>query len=511
MNIQALKFVTDSLDKRPQKCSLEMSKSQDLKSLQDREAVAVYVIQVDELQVLGEFQEAIVDRGTKHKAKSLSVLLLGYKKIPVIDGNYGNVGQLVRSVRTLLQNAVKCADRNIYIIGVNELYFQALWDEANAIDKAGRPGGHRLRSLVSSFPDTRDAEDRNGAADILNRLPYYEEPPELAQIYIGSSAECRLVRQMIVRAGKVDDVILILGDTGTGKEIVARQIHHSGSRMGQFVPVNCGAIPSGLFENELFGHIKGSYTDAKSKQTGLWETAHKGTLFLDEIGDLHKDHQGKILRALNDRKIKPVGSDQEIPVDARIIAATNRDLYAMIQTDEFRDDLYYRLREFLISTPSLRDHIEDLPALATSIWRGITKKQENTLPKEIIDELCTYRWPGNVRELKSVLRHLRGLFGEENLCLDHLRTVFLVQGQLLERQKSKKIYNQDTASHNVGCLIHLRNVDDVIRACERVLRPLLENCQQSRSVSDLTAFLHLRLNELEILCLRPLLFWVELH
>lgn len=162
--------------------------------------------------------------------------------------------------------------------------------------------------------------------------------------------------------------MLILGDTGTGKELVARAIHdHSARRAKRFMLVNCGAIPYDLLESELFGHVKGAFTDATYDKPGLWELADKGTLFLDEIGDLHPNHQVKILRALEDKKIRPIGGTKEIEVDARIIAATNRDLFSMVQARQFREDLYYRLCPFPIYTPTLPDHPEDIPTITQTL------------------------------------------------------------------------------------------------------------------------------------------------
>jgi hypothetical protein len=512
MNIQALKYFADAPDKLPLKCSLDIAESQDLKSLKTEVASAVYIVQTNQLSGLCEFKDVIVDRGKKHSAKGLSVLLLGYEKIPLINGNYSNVGQLKRSVQTLLKNASKHQDRNIYFIGIDEPYFRVLWDEAGISDIGMRRSEHKVRSMVSSLPQPVIIEDKYATPDLLNMLGHCEEPSDLAQLYIGSSAECRLVRQLIIRAANVDDTILILGDTGTGKEVVARAIHSlSGRKHEKFITVNCGAIADNLFESELFGHEKGSFTGAVNKKEGLWQLADRGTLFLDEIGDLNADHQDKILRALDTGEIRPVGSQskQEIKVNARIIAATNRDLYAMVQNAQFREDLYYRLRGFLIRTPTLRNHMEDLPALASSFWKKITQNEESTLPKEILVNLGTYRWPGNARELKAVLTGLHGWFKDKILSVDNLMAILFYQAETPREQKSKGTYRGDGIPLNVQCLSHLRRVEEAISTCELVLRPLLGNCQNNRLVGDINELLRLRLSELEILCFHPLLFSTE--
>ena len=196
-----------------------------------------------------------------------------------------------------------------------------------------------------------------------------------------------------------------MGDTGTGKEIVARSIYeNSERRRHDFVTVNCGAIPRDLLENELYGHVKGAYTDAKEDKSGLWEAAGEGVLFLDEIGDLQPEHQAKVLRALEDAEIRKLGATKGTKVKARIIAATNRDLHAMVQTGQFREDLYYRLRGFLIRTPALREHPDDIPLLAQHFWQKINHGKRKILPPEILTELKSCRWPGNARELKMMLQ-----------------------------------------------------------------------------------------------------------
>jgi transcriptional regulator with GAF, ATPase, and Fis domain len=168
--------------------------------------------------------------------------------------------------------------------------------------------------------------------------------------------------------------VLVLGDTGTGKEVIARSIHNYSARASEkFVPVNCGAIPSELLESELFGHKRFTFTDAKYDKKGLWEITGNGTLFLDEVGDLALIHQVKILRALEENKIRPIGEVKEIRVNARVIAATNRDLFSMVKAGHFREDLYYRLRSFLLRTPGLRDHPEDIPTLARFFWKKIAR------------------------------------------------------------------------------------------------------------------------------------------
>jgi len=201
--------------------------------------------------------------------------------------------------------------------------------------------------------------------------------------------------------------VLIMGETGTGKELVARAIHDlSGRSKGSFVKVNCAAIPASLLESELFGHEKGSFTGAVAQKIGRFELAHGGTLFLDEIGEMPLELQPKLLRAIQDQEFERVGGNRTIRTDARLVAATNRDLKAMVEDNKFRADLYYRLHVFPLNVPALRDRREDIPLLT----RYFVQKHANrmgrnidTIPTSVLDALTNYHWPGNIRELQNVL------------------------------------------------------------------------------------------------------------
>ena len=201
--------------------------------------------------------------------------------------------------------------------------------------------------------------------------------------------------------------VLILGETGTGKELIARSIHTISPRRDQtFVKLNCSAIPFGLLESELFGHEKGAFTGAISQRIGRLELAHMGTLFLDEVGDLPLELQPKLLRALQEKEIERLGGRRTIPVDVRLIAATNRDLTKMVKAGEFRSDLYYRLRVFPITVPPLRERSTDIPLLVNYFVNKHAKrmgKRIATIPPETMTALCAWQWPGNVRELENFI------------------------------------------------------------------------------------------------------------
>ncbi|MFN2357738.1 MAG: sigma-54-dependent transcriptional regulator [Desulfotignum sp.] len=202
----------------------------------------------------------------------------------------------------------------------------------------------------------------------------------------------------------VDTAVMIQGESGTGKEVVANHIHKCSLRSGQrFVPVNCAAISSNLVESELFGYEKGAFTGAAARTRGKFEFADKGTLFLDEIGDLPLESQGKLLRALQEKKFQRVGGNEEIPVDVRIVCATNRDLQAMVHQKMFRQDLFYRINVFPIVIPPLRQRRDDIVPIAEHLMKTFVFGKEHTLTEGACQKLKEYPWPGNVRELANVL------------------------------------------------------------------------------------------------------------
>lgn len=232
---------------------------------------------------------------------------------------------------------------------------------------------------------------------------------------IGSSQAIQRIRDLIDRVAPTDAKVLITGDNGTGKELVARWLHEKSNRSKMpFIEVNCAAIPSELIESELFGHEKGSFTSAYKQRKGKFEAANGGTIFLDEIGDMSLSAQAKVLRALQENKITRVGSDSEIKIDVRIIAATNKNLQKEILENNFREDLYHRLSVILIQVPALRDRIEDIPELAMHFIEiicneyGVPQKQ---IDSQAIAELQKLVWTGNIREFRNVIERLIILCG----------------------------------------------------------------------------------------------------
>lgn len=503
MTIRAIRVAATLGRDGPERCELGPDLASALRAAKAGAPVA-YVVCEEDAGRLDDCRELIVDRGRKHPAKPLAPLLLGHERIPYIRGGHTSPGQLLRSLRTLIDHAVAQSDANVFLVGAEARAFAELWARATPVPA---PEPERASSITPGSP--KPSEGRS-AGTLFSLLPELPVPESIRERFIGDSPEARLVLQLILRAARQEDPVLILGDTGTGKEVVARLIHDQSSRRLQtFTAVNCGAIPKELLESELFGYEKGAHSTATARKTGLWQRADGGTLFLDEIADLSLDHQVKIFRALEHGEIRPVGAEREIKVDARVIAATNRDVFDMMQTGDFREDLYYRLRAFMIRTPALRDHADDIPVLAVHFWRSITRDAAAELPQDILVELSRYRWPGNARELRMVLSGLFGLFGTETLSAHHLRAVFEFEGQA-GGVGTRPASSRELTLHRVECLRQLRRADEVLRAAQVGLRPLSADQPLDRSgVAPVAAALEHRMSELELLCLRPLLFHGE--
>ncbi len=250
----------------------------------------------------------------------------------------------------------------------------------------------------------QDMRERNRAESLA------EEEVEVHQEFkemVGSSAPLRRVLQQVEVVAPTDATVLILGETGTGKELVARALHRLSPRHNlPFVTLNCAAIPTGLLESELFGYERGAFTGALMQKIGRFEMAHRGTLFLDEVGDIPLDLQPKLLRALQEKSFERLGGTKTIPIDVRLVAATNRNLAQMMGDKLFRSDLYYRLKVFPISTPPLRDRPADIPLLARHFVRKYAAKMGRTvekIPDETMQALVKWPWPGNIRELENFI------------------------------------------------------------------------------------------------------------
>lgn len=225
--------------------------------------------------------------------------------------------------------------------------------------------------------------------------------------FLGHSPQLLKLLDRVESTAPTDANVLITGETGSGKELIARAIHkHSARKNSRLIKVNCGAIPSGLVESELFGHVKGAFTSASERRVGRFELANNGTLFLDEVGELPLETQVKLLRVLQEQEFEPVGSNRTITVDVRIIAATNRDLWKAVKSGAFRADLYYRLNVIPIRVPALRDRRSDIPEMVIAFVEQSARrmgKRVDSVSHETMRLLVDYSWPGNIRELQNVV------------------------------------------------------------------------------------------------------------
>jgi len=241
--------------------------------------------------------------------------------------------------------------------------------------------------------------------EILDKINKEKNDSLKAIIY--KSEQMERVIQLVKKIAPGNMNVLITGESGTGKELIARAVHGLSKRnMNPFVPVNCGALPENLFESEIFGHEKGAFTGAFKTKPGLLEFANHGTFFFDEIGDLSLNLQVKLLRMLEERKIRRVGGQEEIEIDLRIIAATNKDILKSVEENNFREDLYYRINTIIVEIPPLRERQNDIPVLAKHLLNDLNSKNDkevNNISNEAVESLQKYLWPGNVRELQNII------------------------------------------------------------------------------------------------------------
>ncbi len=259
-------------------------------------------------------------------------------------------------------------------------------------------------------------------SDELRRLRRRVEDRELPNV-IGTSVAMQRVADVVNRVAESDTNVLITGESGTGKELVARAVHERSGRKGAFLAINCAAVPENLLESELFGHMRGAFTDARTSRTGLFVEADQGSLFLDEIADMPLGMQAKLLRVLQERKVRPLGATQEIPFDARIVAATNRDLESEVAEKRFREDLYYRINVVRVDMPSLRSRGNDVLLLAQHFLERAaqrTGKNVTRLGRLVAERLVNYDWPGNVRELENCMERAVALARFDEITLDDL-------------------------------------------------------------------------------------------
>jgi DNA-binding NtrC family response regulator len=495
MQTSALRFQGCSRGEQPIPSKLFFQTPQDLQEFRAGNPQAAFVFPVEHLKQIRELKDAVIDRGRKDAHKGLSGYLLRKEKVPFIDGNYTDAGKVKAGVRRLLENAARGSEGNIYLIGVEAGVFQKLYAEASAAvsisGKVRRPSRSFKAALTRNFANET----------LLQLIGRYRVPPRLSQAYVGGARDVQLVLQMALAAAGSKSPVLILGETGTGKEVIAREIHYCGPRAAlPFVVVNCAAIPENLLESELFGHVKGAFTGALADKVGAFEHVRQGTLFLDEIGDMSLSHQAKILRVIDGKPFSKVGSSTEILFSGRLVAATNRDLPSMMASNQFREDLYYRLRGLVIRTPALRNHPEDIRTIAIHLWfNKIAGKKARPLSEKVLRELKAYPWQGNVRQLRAVLAQAFALFGEA-FRVEHIRALWLSESDLSQPPAS-----QPVLAHRgplwVDHLNHLRQIQELINAIRENLSPLVRRRPLEEStVTAMRQSIQNRLDELDLLC-----------
>lgn len=289
--------------------------------------------------------------------------------------------------------------------------------KAGAFDFVSKPVDlNLLRSLVeTALRLNKSDEHTKGEADAESTA---------ASTLLGKSDAIESIRKMTMKLARSQAPVYVSGESGTGKELAARLIHEQGPRSDKaFVAVNCGAIPQELMESEFFGHKRGSFTGAIADKEGLFQTADGGTLFLDEVADLPMPMQVKLLRAIQEKSIRPVGGQHEIPVDVRIISASNQDLAQMVEDEEFRQDLFYRINVIELRIPPLRERKEDIPILVNSILTRLSEDNDVEKPRierEALNNIYNHPFPGNVRQLENTIEHAMALCDEGAIGLEHL-------------------------------------------------------------------------------------------
>lgn len=363
-------------------------------------------------------------------------------------------------------NAIQDIDDSIPVIlmtafGDMESAIQAL--RANAFDFLSKPVTRE--SFLLSFRRARRIAEL--------QLKLREQDDSSAnQLLIGASPGIRNVKELIARLARTNVPVLVTGESGSGKEVVAKSIHQQSQAQGEFVAVNCAALPEALLESELFGHEKGAFTDAKTRKEGLFTKANDGTLFLDEIGEMPLPMQVKLLRALQEQVIRPVGSTTTHPYTARIIAATNKDIPSAIDDGLFREDLYYRIKVVEIEVPPLRGRGDDIITLAKHFLKKAANEYDTKAPSiavTLAKKLLEYDWPGNVRELENCMRRLLALGFDELSITD-----------LPEEIQNHRPDNLVFATNDAEALPTLEEVEE--RYIQKVMKTVGDNKSKAAEV-----------------------------
>lgn len=503
MATQALRFDPGGRTSDPVRHDLSIASAGDILNLKSSHPRAAFVVSRNDLQLFLAFKEAVVDCGEKPESKELARLMLGKRKVPVVATRFAKAGRVKQGVRALLEQARSRGEENLYVIGIRDELFQKLWDLCESAAAVSRRRGRSKGA--SGLLDPEHLE-----SILLEETEPLAIPAALSAKYVGESESVKIVLQRIVRAAATGTPALVLGETGTGKGIVARQIHENSARKDQpFITVNCSAIPTELFELEFFGCVE-NLTHKAPARIGYCEQAGAGTLFLDEVADLSLFHQGKLLRVLEEEEFWRIGSRHSKKFGARVIAATNRDLFEMTRSGAFRDDLYYRLRGMMIFTPPLRAHRDDIPALANRFWADTPLGQAPPLSAKVLAELQTYPWNGNVRDLRLFLNAARSAFGRKPLDVRRVRMLWLSEAHMRSARLSKAAAGKPANPPWFDCLQHLRQTTELAHAVRETLKPLDGTGPPAGAEAQAMRAAALdRLNEIDALCRDRRRFGIE--
>jgi len=368
-----------------------------------REAIAAYLNQEEGYEVQ---QASSGEEGLESLKKNVFDILITDMKLPGLDGN------------AVLQQALAIYPEIIGIIitgyGTVESAVQAM--KSGAYDYIAKPFQLvEISLLIKQALERRRLKEENAYLKTQLKEKYRFES------IIGNSQPMQDIFQLVETIAVTNSTVLVTGETGTGKELIAKAIHFNSQRKDQkIVSINCGAIPETLLESELFGHVKGAFTGAHHTRIGKFEQAHRGSIFLDEIGNMSPSLQVKLLRVLQEREFERVGGTEPVKVDVRIIAATSANLKDMVERNEFRSDLYYRLNVIPIHLPSLKDRREDIPLLTKHFIKKYCQNSNldlKTMSQDAMKLLMNYNWPGNIRQLENAIERAVALVGTRNLML----------------------------------------------------------------------------------------------
>ncbi|MCK5096680.1 MAG: sigma-54-dependent Fis family transcriptional regulator [Desulfobacteraceae bacterium] len=465
----------------------------------------LYIIPQSDIDTIIIWKDFIYNLGTKHPDSAIFVNYNKPEKIPLIEGKYFKFGKIEGSFETFL---IRVADKktkihktNAFVLGLNDNFLLEFFKK------------HESEYTEQLSRKIKDSSATAGRAS-HSKSRVYRRTEKLKNVLYGNSTQMVRIRDQIIRAGQHTQNVLLLGETGTGKSLAARAIHTNSTTCKDFpfTTFACGSVTGTLFESELFGHVKGAFTGALHDRKGLWREAENGTLFFDEIGDLPLDQQAKILVSLDRKVIRPVGSDKEFNVDARLIFATNRDLDAMVKQGTFRADLYWRIRYITVEMPPLRDQKNSVPYIAQKFWGNICVDPEDVeLSKKILDKLQSINWSGNIRSLKAVLMSL--YYDDIHKRPKKLNDLLAVLASMrLSSSYIGEFKHEETEIdlHRVECLRHLKKNEEWIRSCQKMFEPFFQNNKKPKTLEKLdTLLLRNRFEQSKTLTNKPYLFFKE--